>query len=291
MRKDLRETISCPACGSPEVRRAFRLKTFLIVDCAACSLRYVQDRVLEDEITRYYKYEYFHPQNDSSDGYQDYFQIRREREKTFRLYLKKILPYLNRREEVLDIGCGAGYFLNAAKPYFRRINGVDISPEALGRANPAFHLITSNFQAGLFPPGFADLVVICDLLEHIYHPKDFLRDVTKVLQPQGVVCIVTPNRKSLLARLTGKRNVSFKLPEHVLYFDPATLGRMLREAGLEMISWHSCGQYATLDFVIKRLSLLFFRNPDTLGAPAFIRNLIFYVNSGSMLVLARHSRD
>jgi 2-polyprenyl-3-methyl-5-hydroxy-6-metoxy-1,4-benzoquinol methylase len=291
VRKDLRETILCPACGSSEVSQTTFIKTFHIVDCASCSLRYVQDRVLEDEIMHYYKYEYFHPQNDSSNGYEDYFQIRGEREKTFRLYLGKILPYLKRREEVLDIGCGAGYFLNAARPYFRRINGVDVSPEALSRADPSFNLVNSDFHAGLFPAGFADLIMICDLLEHVYHPKDFLREVTKVLHPQGVACIVTPNRKSLLARLTGKRNVSFKLPEHVLYFDPATLGRMLREARLEMISWHACGQYATLDFVIKRLSLLFFRNRNTLGTPAFIRNFTFYVNSGSMLVLARHSRD
>jgi 2-polyprenyl-3-methyl-5-hydroxy-6-metoxy-1,4-benzoquinol methylase len=291
MRKDLRETILCPACGSSEVSQTFFIKTFHIVDCARCSLRYVRDRVLEDEIMRYYKYEYFHPQNDSSNGYEDYFRIRLEREKTFRLYLGKILPYLKRREEVLDIGCGAGYFLNAARPYFRRINGIDVSPEALSRADAAFNLVNNDFHAGLFPAGFADLIMMCDLLEHVYHPKDFLREVSKVLHPQGLVCIVTPNRKSLLARLTGKRNVSFKLPEHVLYFDPLTLDRLLREARLEMISWHTCGQYATLDFVIKRISILLLRNRDALGAPGFIRNFTFYANSGSMLVLARHRRD
>jgi len=131
----------------------------------------------------------------------------RSGKKTFRHYLRKILPHVNRFEEVLDVGCGAGYFLNAAKPHFQHVSGVDVSPDALARVDSSYNLVCSDFHAGLFPAGHADLIMLCDVIEHVYHPKDFLGEVKKVLHPQGIACIVTPNCSSRLARLSGKRYV------------------------------------------------------------------------------------
>ncbi len=285
-----RQSAPCLLCGSAKISRSRLIKGYTIVDCARCGLRYVQDRVREDEIMRYYQHDYFLPGDDPTNGYEDYFLIRKEREKTFRLYLKKALGHVARFEEVLDIGCGAGYFLNAAKPYFHHLTGVDVSPDALARADSSFNLVCSDFHAGLFPAGHADLIMLCDVIEHVYHPKDFLGEVRKVLHPQGIACIITPNRSSLLARLTGKRYVSYKLPEHVSYFDPRTLAMALGEAGLEMITWHTCGQYATIDYVGRRVSSLLFGKREALPIPRFLGERTFHVNTGSMLVLARHIR-
>jgi SAM-dependent methyltransferase len=278
----------CLLCGSRETSRSRLIKGYIIVDCARCGLRYVLDRVPEPEIMRYYQYEYFHDSGDPTNGYEDYFRIRTERERTFSRYLKIVLPQLGRREEVLDIGCGAGYFLNAAKPHFRNLSGVDVSPDALARADASYKLVCSEFRSELYPRGHADLIMLSDVIEHLYHPVEFLRQVKEVLHPDGLVCIITPNRKSALARISGRRYVSYKLPEHVSYFDPTTLGRTMEEAGLCLRSWRGCGQYATVDFVAKRLSSLFFDRRDALRPPPFLRGRMVYVNTGSMLALAGH---
>jgi len=81
---------------------------------------------------------------------------------------------------------------------------------------------------------------------------------------------------------------SYKLPEHVSYFNPRTLAMALGEAGLEMITWHSCGQYAKVDYVGRRVSSLLFGKREALLLPRFLGERTFYVNTGSMLVLARH---
>jgi SAM-dependent methyltransferase len=283
-----RQNGPCLLCGSSSVRASRIIKGYSIVDCADCGLRYVRDRVPEDEIMQYYQYEYFHDSGDPTNGYEDYFRIRTERERTFARHLKAILPLIRRRENVLDIGCGSGYFLNACRPHFRRLSGVDVSPEALGRADASFNLICSQFQAGLFPDGFADLIMLSDVVEHLYHPVEFLSQVKKALHPDGLVCAITPNRRSLLARVSGRRYVSYKLPEHVSYFDPATLDRTFDEAGLHFRGWRSCGQYATVDFVAKRLSSLFFNRRDAIRTPRFLEGRMLYVNTGSMLALAGH---
>jgi SAM-dependent methyltransferase len=138
------------------------------------------------------------------------------------------------------------------------------------------------------PPGFADLIMLSDIVEHLYHPVEFLAQVKEVLHPDGLICIITPNRRSLLARASGRRSVSYKLPEHVSYFEPAILERMLAEAGLRFRGWRPCGQFATVDFVAKRLSSLFIGRRDALPVPPFLEGRMVYVNTGSMLAMAGH---
>jgi len=278
---------ACLLCGSSEISWIQRIKGYTIVDCRRCGLRYLRDRIGEDAVMRYYREAYFHPGVDPSSGYEDYFLIRKEREKTFRLYLSKVLPHLRRFENVLDIGCGAGYFLSVADRRFTRVFGIDVSPEALSRVNIACELRCGEFRSGLYPAGFADVIMLCDVIEHVYHLREFLGEAARVLHPDGVLCLVTPNRTSVLGRISGRRNISYKLPEHVSFFDPQSIARALGEAGLEIIDRHSCGQYATVDYVARRLGAAVFKKRNVLPLPGFIRRRTFYVNTGSMLILAR----
>lgn len=280
-----REQTPCPVCGVPEVSGSFGLKGFTLGECARCGLLYVQDRLKEETMDQFYEEEYFGNADELTHGYENYDEMRREREITFKKYLQRILPRLTRRELVIDIGCGYGYFLNAARRHFRLLAGIDISPEALRSADPEYTLLCGSFRSELFDSDSADLVMICDLIEHLYHPVDFMAEVRQVLHPRGLVCLVTPNRRSLLSRLSGKRWVSFKLPEHVCYYDPVTIGQLLDRAGLKVVACSACGQYATLDFLRKRVSHLLFKRDVSL-LPDWLSQKVIYVNSGSMLVLA-----
>ena len=69
-------------------------------------------------------------------GYADtsYF----EQETALRATFKRLLRNLEKREmtggELLEIGCGYGYLLDEARPYFSRRVGTDFSPEAAAHA-------------------------------------------------------------------------------------------------------------------------------------------------------------
>ena len=282
-----REFTDCPLCGEQRACRQFGLRDHTLVECSACRLLYVRDRVPEVEMHNFYGENYFRSVDELSQGYSDYEEMGRDRERTFAGYLKRILPYLKRREQVLDIGCGYGFFLNAASAHFRKLAGIDVSHEALQRVNPAFDVHCERFHAGLFPSHFADLIMMCDFVEHLYRPVEFLDEVRKVLHPEGVLCLVTPNRDSLLSRLSGKRWVSYKLPEHVCYYNPATMRRLLSMTGYRSLQMVPCGQYASLEFIAKRLGHLAVARDIGFLIPRAMRGWPVYVNSGSMLVLAR----
>jgi hypothetical protein len=57
---------------------------------------------------------------------------------------------------------------------------------------------------------------------------------------------------STLAKISGKKWVSFKLPEHVFYWTPETIRRILVD-GWEILEIKRAGQYASLSFLFRRL--------------------------------------
>lgn len=282
-----RELTNCPLCGQSEGSGQFMLKGYTLVECNSCQLLYVRDRLCEEEMRFFYGAHYFSSSDELSHGYSDYEEMGQERELTFSRYLERMLPHIRRREQVLDIGCGYGYFLNAARPHFRRLAGNDLSSEALRKANPAYDLQCGEFRSDLYPANFADLVMMSDFVEHLYRPVDFLKEVRKVLHPEGILCLVTPNCRSILSRLSGKRWVSFKLPEHVCYYSPSSIKRLLRWTGYQPVRISPCGQYASVEFIAKRLGRLIMNRDISPIIPSMMKRWSVYVNSGSMMVLAR----
>jgi hypothetical protein len=105
--------------------------------------------------------------------------------------------------------------------------------------------------------------------------------------------IATPSVESLLARVTGRRWVSYKIPEHVSYFSPRTLAAALAPA-LEIERISSCGQYVSPAFLLARISEAAPVGGRLLRTASRILRagrVALYANSGSMLVTARRSRN
>ena len=50
--------------------------------------------------------------------------------------------------------------------------------------------------------------------------------------------------------------MSFKIPEHVLYYSPRSIRRLLGDAGFEVLSVTGAGQYVTIAFLLSRLERL-----------------------------------
>ena len=82
--------------------------------------------------------------------------------------------------------------------------------------------------------GSVDLVLLCSFLEHEIHPLPLLRQCNRVLKPEGRVIIKVPNFGSLNRRIRGPRWCGFRYPDHVNYFTPETLQRIIRKADLRV---------------------------------------------------------
>jgi 2-polyprenyl-3-methyl-5-hydroxy-6-metoxy-1,4-benzoquinol methylase len=104
-------------------------------------------------------------------------------------------------KRVLDAGCGEGYgtaLLSAAGA--KSVVGVDVDSETLEGARERYGL---DFQVAdvrdlPFPDGSFDLVVCFETIEHVEEPERALAHLRRVLAPDGILVISTPNANEYL---------------------------------------------------------------------------------------------
>ena len=283
------ETATCPICGpAAQADLRYNFDPYNVVACSSCGLNYLSPRLTQEAILKLYKDEAYYNSNISGQGYDEYLELSGNWIKTFTLRLKQVSPYKS-SGKALDIGCGPGYFLTAAQNLGFDVYGLDPSDYIVSMAQKTWG---ERVQLGLietaeYPAESFDLVVAFDTFEHIYEPKGFLAAIHKVLKPNGVLAITTPDPASMLAKISGKNWVSFKLPEHVFYWSPETIRKILEEK-FEVLEIHPAGQYATLGFLFRRLFRLTNEPGKFVSAIIrFLNRFSIYSDNGSLTAIAR----
>lgn len=102
---------------------------------------------------------------------------------------------------VLDVGCGVGTLALYLAQYAKRATGLDVSPRAIelarkaqkatGSKNVTFRQMELQRERDSF-----DLVTCTEVIEHIADDAQFLRDVSKRLNPGGMLLLTTPSREN-----------------------------------------------------------------------------------------------
>jgi 2-polyprenyl-3-methyl-5-hydroxy-6-metoxy-1,4-benzoquinol methylase len=112
-----------------------------------------------------------------------------------RFHYELASKYISHSDVVLNIGCGLGFGTHILAGISKRIIGVDLDPEAIDAAKLVFSSEPADFMVcdALNLPFFEefDAVVAFEVIEHI-PPDKFLREVDKVLKPNGRLFISTP---------------------------------------------------------------------------------------------------
>jgi SAM-dependent methyltransferase len=106
---------------------------------------------------------------------------------------------LARGKRVLDAGCGAGYGSAELAHAAHSVIGIDCSEDALEFARANYRLPNLQFEqasATSLPhaDGSFDLVVAFEVIEHLEHWSEFLREARRVLSPNGQFIVSTPNK-------------------------------------------------------------------------------------------------
>ncbi|MGB8353050.1 MAG: class I SAM-dependent methyltransferase [Chthoniobacteraceae bacterium] len=97
---------------------------------------------------------------------------------------------------VLDVGCGAGDNARLLKQRGKNVDGITLSPaEAEIARGVCDRVWLHNLEDGLPEEvtGPYDAVFCSHVIEHICFPQKLLRDIHRVLHPEGVVVVALPN--------------------------------------------------------------------------------------------------
>lgn len=285
--------MSCVLCGGDAFRDRHEIAGHAVRDCAGCGLTQLHPmppRALLDEL---YGDDYFES-DDAGRGYGDYASQEPEYLATFADDVRRIRSFAS-GGRLLEVGCGFGYFLEVAARAGFDVHGVDASQRAVDESSRRFPGRVFRGAVGDVPELAEqrfDVIFAAHLIEHISEPRPFVADLASRLERGGVLTLVTPNVRSLLARVSRRRWVSFKIPEHVVFYAPDTMRQLLRECGLDVLAVDPAYQYYRLPFLMSRVRQLV-RPADRLIPPferlAALRERMLRVTSGSLRVIARRS--
>jgi SAM-dependent methyltransferase len=146
-------------------------------------------------------------------------------------------PLAPRSGALLDIGCGTGNFLAAARDAGYRVTGIELDRNAARFAKERLGLervlpLTISEFAAQHAQGQFDVVTFFEVLEHQATPVEFLQKVRACVRTGGLIALSVPNRERWL---TGPDVLDYP-PNHFLRWNAGALKTFLCEQGFEVLS-------------------------------------------------------
>ena len=147
-------------------------------------------------------------------------------------YLRRFQKYKSpTKHKMLEIGCGDGDFLCAARDYNFQISALEYSNFAKKKLQQKFNkneiLIHIGEVYDLKQTKY-DYIVFFDVLEHVRDPNKFMKKIYSLLNPGGLIFLVVPNKSSITSRIMSKFWFEYKL-EHISYFNSSNLSKLISD--------------------------------------------------------------
>ncbi|MCS7220911.1 MAG: class I SAM-dependent methyltransferase [Anaerolineae bacterium] len=205
--------------------------SFALVRCASCGLLYLSPRPVPAHIHVYYpkSYESFIKRRTGHLSPWQRYSLRYGLWKRCRWVLR-----YKRSGKLLDLGCGTGQFLAEMGRYPGwKLAGVEPNTEAADFARQALGLDVhlGDLFSAEFPDRCFDVVTMWDVLEHLYDPVAVLKEIGRVLKPDGVLILRTPSLDSWDARVFGRYWAGLDSPRHLAIYSRRTVKKLLAHAG------------------------------------------------------------
>jgi 2-polyprenyl-3-methyl-5-hydroxy-6-metoxy-1,4-benzoquinol methylase len=122
---------------------------------------------------------------------------------------------------LLDIGAGTGDFLLTAKQNGWNTIGVEPSEKAKGIAigkGVQFSDSTQELESNSF-----DVITMWHVLEHVPNLENQIKELKRLVKPNGTIIIAVPNYKSYDANYYGKFWAAFDAPIHFWHFSKTAI--------------------------------------------------------------------
>jgi SAM-dependent methyltransferase len=102
-----------------------------------------------------------------------------------------------KNKELLDAGCGTGWFTKKAIEKEAIVTSVDIAPKLVAltkEKNPSTNAVEASILLLPFVDNTFDYIISSDVIEHTHDPYKATKELIRVLKPGGKICITVPNR-------------------------------------------------------------------------------------------------
>jgi SAM-dependent methyltransferase len=265
----------CPFCEAPTIENVGGLKyanKIIFADteielqrrpelwrCSQCHSGFTQNAIPEESAARMYG-------EKTSNRWESPLKFAERRTDAA---VRRVRKLLRQGSKVLDVGCSSGQFLDFAAENGCETFGVEYSDNARKQAIASGHTCFREIAEVPAKSRF-DSVFLFDVIEHVYHVPEFLREHAAGLVPGGLLVILSGNIGSLTARILKNRWWYCRYPEHVRF---PSLKYLANLHGFKLLT--ATGTYAlrTMEVgIADRLSLAWkhLRQPAYDGKPPLL---------------------
>ena len=253
----------CPLCGNKnaDIKPSIYSKDpWIIKMCAQCCFVYLENPPAYEDLEETFAWEKTSLQVS---------QEKKKKESTLRRGVRGIEHYKDRlihRDKlidlaklhfsagpVIDIGCGGGEVMSRLDQKYTPF-GVEVSKHLSNKAQQIAksrggRVFCGNALLGLdtFEKDFFSAAIMSAYLEHESAPREVLQKILRILRPGAHLIIKVPNYGCLNRIVMGQRWCGFRYPDHVNYWTPETLIKIIKDTGFQIVRFNIWDRFPTSD--------------------------------------------
>jgi 2-polyprenyl-3-methyl-5-hydroxy-6-metoxy-1,4-benzoquinol methylase len=149
--------------------------------------------------------------------------------------MKPLFSTIKEGADILELGCGDGQLLLDMKAWFPKTHfaGLDRKFSSYVRKQlekSGIIVIEQMLEDAQLEDEHYDLIILNQLIEHLWEPRECIRKIYNALKPNGLVAIETPNADGYDRRLF-RRHLwgAYYWPRHLNIFSGPNLIRFLED--------------------------------------------------------------
>lgn len=147
--------------------------------------------------------------------------------------------FKGKEKDILEIGCGRGYFLREAILAGNKVTGIDFNASAIKFAKEHFGIdntfkLSDQEFSKFFSNKKFELICFFHTIEHLEDPLKFLSNVRNILVDKGFIAFSVPNKNRFSIKLL-KREIWDYPPHHLTRWDENSVNKLLLKSGFKII--------------------------------------------------------
>lgn len=230
------DVTACPICDAHDHAPFAQKDALHVVTCRGCGFVFLTPLPQPDDSTALYDDAYA----GTTEGYFAKVdkKMRRSRGRARRLRKRAS----GTAPRLLDVGASGGFMVQAAREVGFAPQGIELDPKSVAFArahypdNDFFHGTVEAYLAA--HPGAAetfDIIYCAEVIEHVPDVNAFVAAIARLMKPDGRLYLTTPDIGHWRRPKEIARWDAFDPPAHCLYFDRASLTRLLAKHGLRIL--------------------------------------------------------
>ncbi len=176
---------------------------------------------------------------------------------TYGYYLSQLEKYNVKKNNLLEIGCGNGFFLKEAKRQgYKNVYGVEPGKKSVDKALPDIkkNITIDIFREGQFKADFFDVITCFQTFDHIPDPNSFLKESYRILKKDGIILFLNHDEGAILNRVLGERSPIIDI-EHMYLFNKKTIKKIFKKHNFKVMAVESVFNIHALAYWVRLFPL------------------------------------